>query len=166
MADMSARFGLPFIQAGQAQKEIFHNEALALVDAALHPVAQAAGDNDPPSSPGPGECWIVGASPSGDWSGQAGAIAAWTGGGWRFVVPKPGMLVWVIADGLWARRTDSGWLIGDIAAASFSVAGEQVVGAQQAAIGDPAGGATIDAEARAALAALLAAARAHGLIAT
>jgi hypothetical protein len=166
MADMSARFGLPFIQAGQAQKEIFHNEALALIDAALHPVAQSAGDNDPPSSPVAGQCWIVGASPTGAWAGQASAIAGWTEGGWRFVAPKPGMLVWVIAEGLWARKVGSGWLIGDIAAASISVAGEQVVGPQQPAIGDPAGGATIDVEARAAIAALLAAARSHGLIAT
>jgi hypothetical protein len=68
--------------------------------------------------------------------------------------------------GLWARKAGSGWLIGDIAAASISVAGEQVEGPQQPAIGDPAGGATIDVEARAAIAALLAAARSHGLIAT
>jgi hypothetical protein len=55
---------------------------------------------------------------------------------------------------------------GDIPAQSFSVGGVQVVGSQQAAIADPSGGGTIDAEARAALAALLVAARTHGLIAT
>jgi hypothetical protein len=52
------------------------------------------------------------------------------------------------------------------AATGYKVAGTQVVGAQGAAVADASGGATIDTEARAALNALLARARAHGLIAT
>lgn len=47
----------------------------------------------------------------------------------------------------------------------YEVTGTQVVGAQEPAIPDAAGGITVDTEARAALNALLAAARAHGLIA-
>jgi len=47
----------------------------------------------------------------------------------------------------------------------YKVAGVQVVGAQQAAIPDAAGGVTIDTEARAALNTLLAELRTHGLIA-
>jgi hypothetical protein len=39
MADASARFELPFIMAGQAQKEITHNEALVLIDAVMVPAA-------------------------------------------------------------------------------------------------------------------------------
>lgn len=49
---------------------------------------------------------------------------------------------------------------------NYLVGGTQVVGAQQVAIPDAAGGATVDAEARAAINALLAAARLHGLIDT
>jgi phage baseplate assembly protein V len=48
----------------------------------------------------------------------------------------------------------------------YQVAGIQVVGAQGGAVADPAGGGTIDAQARAQLSALLARVRAHGLIAT
>lgn len=48
----------------------------------------------------------------------------------------------------------------------YEVAGTQVVGAQQAAIPDAAGGVTVDTEARAALNTLLAELRTHGLIAT
>ncbi len=48
---------------------------------------------------------------------------------------------------------------------SYKVSGTQVVAAQQAAIPDATGGATIDSEARAALNALLAELRTHGLIA-
>jgi hypothetical protein len=32
----TARFALPLIAPGQAQKEVYHNEALTAVDAALH----------------------------------------------------------------------------------------------------------------------------------
>ena len=32
----TVRFALPLIAPGQAQKEAYHNEALAAIDAALH----------------------------------------------------------------------------------------------------------------------------------
>ena len=83
MADDSARFALPYIQPGQAQKELFHNEALTTIDALLHPVAQTIGDNAPPSTPAIGQCWIIGASPTGAWSGRPHEIAYWSEGGWR-----------------------------------------------------------------------------------
>lgn len=50
-------------------------------------------------------------------------------------------------------------------AAGLFIAGNKVLGAQQAAIANPAGGGTVDAEGRAALVAILGAMRAHGLIA-
>ncbi|HLZ79899.1 MAG TPA: hypothetical protein VKQ09_11235 [Sphingomonas sp.] len=37
MSDATTRFALPLIAPGQAQKELFHNEALARVDALLQP---------------------------------------------------------------------------------------------------------------------------------
>jgi hypothetical protein len=166
MADASSRFALPYLQPGQAQKEVFHNEALTTVDALLHAAAQSAGDDDPPGSPTAGQCWIVGSSPTGAWSGHGGAVAAWSEGGWRFIAPREGMLLWVIDAQLWARRGPGGWIIGDVPAQSVSVAGTQVVGTQQPAVASPSGGATVDAEARTALSSLLAAMRAHGLIAT
>jgi hypothetical protein len=165
MTDTSARFALPLLQPGQAQKEMVHNEALTLVDAALHPVAQTAGDNAPPAAPEPGQCWIVGNAPIGDWAGEVGRIAAWTPGGWRFVAPTPGITAWLVDAAVWARYYGSGWRTGLLPAAALHIAGEQVVGARQGAIGDPAGGGTIDAEARAAIGAMLAALRGHGLIA-
>lgn len=166
MVDATERFSLALLQPGQAQKEIFHNEALTTIDALLHPVAQAADVNDPPTTPAVGQCWIIGGAPTGAWAGHADAIALWSVGGWRFIAPVPGMLVWVMADGLWARRGTGDWVVGDLVAGSLSIGGTQVVGAQRAAITNPGGGSTIDVEARAAISALLGAARFHGLIAT
>jgi hypothetical protein len=45
-----------------------------------------------------------------------------------------------------------------------AIGGQKVVGPRQAAVGDPAGGSVIDVQARQAVAQMLAALRAHGLI--
>jgi hypothetical protein len=52
------------------------------------------------------------------------------------------------------------------ASGEYRVDGTKVLGNQQAAIADPAGGATVDTEGRAATASILAALRAHGIIVT
>ena len=48
MSDASDRFALPLLHAGQAQKEITHNEALQLIDMLLHPYAESASLTAPP----------------------------------------------------------------------------------------------------------------------
>ena len=160
----TARLALPLLQPGQAQKEMFHNEALALLDMIVQPGVVAAGVDTPPSAPEPGQAWIVGGSPTGDWAAQAGAVAGWSGAGWRFVAPVEGMAAWVIADALVARYRAGAWTLGAETAASLSIGGDRVLAERQAAIADPSGGAVVDAEARAALTTLLGALRAHGLI--
>lgn len=137
--DMTARLSLPLIAAGQAQKEITHNEALALLDLLVQGSVVALGMNVPPVAPDEGECWIVGDTPTGDWSGRAGAVAGWTAGGWRFAAPREGMALWVAEDGGLAWRIDSEW----------------VLAVPLSAIAEPAGGSVIDVEARAAIAAVL-----------
>ncbi|MET1113243.1 MAG: DUF2793 domain-containing protein, partial [Allosphingosinicella sp.] len=59
MADTTPRFALPFILPGQAQKELFHNEALVRIDLALHPAVEGPPASAPPPAPAAGECWIV-----------------------------------------------------------------------------------------------------------
>lgn len=163
--DSTARLALPLLQAGQAQKEMTHNEALARLDLAVQAVVATAGLNDPPANPQIGECWIVGAAPTGDWADMAGALAGWTADGWRFVSAVDGAAVWVVDQAATARRIGGAWVIGDLAGQRVSIAGVKVVGAQAAAIADPIGGATVDDEARATIAEILLALRGHGLIA-
>ncbi len=159
------RLTLPLLSAAQAQKEVTHNEALALIDAAVHPVVVAVAPVTAPAAPNPGQCWIVGVGASGAWAGQEGKLAAWTVGGWRFATVPEGASAWSLADGCAARRTATGWSIGVLATQKVTVGGMQVLGARQSAISTPAGGAMVDGEARAAIAAVLAALRGHGLIA-
>ena len=164
MPDTSARFALPFILPGQAQKEAFHNEALALVDAVLH--ACVAGDpvDEIPSDPGPGDSWIVGPGAAGEWAGRAHNLATWTGGGWRFVVPVPGMTVWKVDAGYPLYWTGAVWSDGNWPVAALTIGGQQVVGPRLETVASPSGGTTIDVEARAAVDAVIVALRTHGLI--
>ena len=164
MTDTTARFALPFILPGQAQKEAFHNEALALLDAALH--ACVAGDpaDEIPPDPGPGESWIVGPAATGAWAGKPDYLATWTEGGWRFVAPVPGMTVWKLDTGYRLHWTGAGWSDGNWPVAALTVGGQQVVGPRLETVPSPSGGTTIDAEARAAVEAVIVALRTHGLI--
>jgi hypothetical protein len=163
MTEATARFRLPFIVPGQAQKELHHNEALTIADALLHAAVEGESLADPPSAPQAGEVWIVGPGPTGAWSGRANALAAWTESGWRFVPPVPGMRAWDKAAGLFVHWTGSEWTTGEVPASKIVIEGEQVVGTRLPAVPSPSGGTIIDAEARTAIEAVIVALRSHGL---
>ena len=160
----SARLGLPLIQAGQAQKELVHNEALALIDLAVQASVVAVGIDVPPTAPAIGACWVVGAVPTGAWAGQAQAIAGWTASGWRFVGARRGMTLWREDLATMMRHDGTGWQTADIAGGRVVIDGEVVVRGRGAAIPESVGGSVVDAPARATIAAILTAMRAHGLV--
>ncbi len=164
MTESSPRFALPFIVPGQAQKETFHNEAVALIDAALHACVVEGPTDVIPPDPAVGECWIVAAGAAGAWSGQVGKLASWTAGGWRFVGPVPGMTVWNIDAGYPMRWTGDAWSNGEWSVSALTIAGQKVVGERLETVASPSGGTIIDAEARTAVDAVIVALRTHGLI--
>lgn len=124
------RWSLPLLFAGQAQKEFFVNEAQTLVDALLHlSIADIAAT--PPSDPAPGQCWIVDDDPQGEWAGRTNQIAVWASGNWKFVTPQTGMSAFHETLGK-SLHFDNSWQSTQVPAS-------------------PQGGATIDAEARAAI---------------
>lgn len=131
----TSRMGLPLLFAGQSQKEIFVNEALALTDALIHCIIEAE-QPAPPATPADGLAWLVASAPTGDWSGQAGKIACRQLGQWLFVAPRDGMRIVNKATGQDWRRIGGAWKTPVPPAA-------------------PSGGATVDAEARAGLALLV-----------
>ena len=166
MSDTSARWGLPLIEAGQAQKEVFHNEAVTLIDLLVQASVVAAGLDTPPASPAAGQAWIVGTAPTGVWTGHANAVAGWTQGGWRFLPPREGMALWSEASGTVLRWRSGAWENGLVRAAGLAVNGVTVVRGQRPAIPEATGGTTIDVRTRTAVNQILEALRAHGLIAT
>lgn len=160
----SARLSLPFLSAGQAQKEFFHNEALQTLDLIVAAAVEEPPRSTPPASPVEGACYIVEASSAGAWAGKSQWLAGFTGGGWRFIAPLEGMSAYVKATGAWAVYRAGEWELGTLRGLNLVLGGVQVVGGRQAAITTPIGGSIIDVAGRAAISQILSALRAHGLI--
>jgi hypothetical protein len=143
----TGRHNLPLLAVSQAQKEITHNEALVRIDALLHPVVEEELAAPPTATDSDiGKCWLIAASPVGEWTGKTGQIAIWIGGSWRYSVPVDGMRVRVAAPDSDLVRNNAVWVSAPV-------------------IPDPANGTIIDAEARTAIAALLGYLRAIGHVA-
>lgn len=164
MSETTARLRLPFIAPGQAQKELWHNEALALIDGALAASAEEPPLADPPMNPAEGQSWIIGIGGTGAWAGKDNHLATWTAAGWRFVAPVPGMMAWIASEGFWIHWNGAAWSGGELPAAAIHIGGLQVVGPRRPAIASPSGGTIIDAEGRIAIDAIIAALMSHGLI--
>lgn len=59
----TGRHKLPCLAVSQAQKEITHNEALALIDALVHPVVEEQLSVPPaPTDADIGKCWLIGSA--------------------------------------------------------------------------------------------------------
>jgi hypothetical protein len=87
----SARLAMPFMQQGQAQKHVTHNEALEVLDILVQMTVEAFGTDQPPAAPEEGQVWALGPTPGGGWVGQEfGTLAAWSHGGWYFIKPRTG----------------------------------------------------------------------------
>lgn len=160
------RLNLPFLSAGQAQKEFTHNEALQTLDIVVAGAVEEGPRVAPPASPAIGACYIVDASPTGAWAGKAQSVAAFTNGGWRFVTPVEAMSVYVRTSGTWASYRLGAWEIGTVRGSRVVLGGQQVLGNRAAAIGSAAGGTVVDVQARAVIDQILAALRQHGIIET
>jgi hypothetical protein len=107
--DASTNLNLPFLVAAQAQKHVTHNEALRTLDAVVQLMALDQDLATPPGSPTEGARYIVAASPSGAWAGQAGKIAAYQDGAWAFYAPREGWLAWVADEDKLYVWTGSAW---------------------------------------------------------
>lgn len=145
---VTPRFGLPLLSAGQAQKEFLHNEAVQALEVLVAPTVEGPPLATPPILPARGSCYIVAASPTGAWAGKAQCLAAFTSGGWRYVMPFDGVTAYVRSTETRAIYRDGAWALSGSPIAS------------------PSGGATVDTQARSAIDQILGALRQHGLIAS
>lgn len=138
----TARFTLPLLYAGQAQKEFYLNEAHTIVDALLHMVVEDS-SGTPPATPVAGQVWLIGAGATDAWAGQDGKIAVHNGNDWIFITPLKGMQAF--------DKTSNHMLF---YSTQWGFAAEPA---------SPSGGTMIDAEARAAIDELITALRSIGI---
>ena len=159
------RLSLPFLSVGQAQKEFTHNEALQTLDALVAGAVEGAPAVTPPEAPVLGSSYLVAEGSTDAWAGKSHCVATWTSGGWRFVTPTEGMLMYERSSGTFAVFRSAGWEVGVLRGSALFVEGQQVVGPRAAAIPSPSGGTAVDSEARATIGDILNTLRQHGLIA-
>lgn len=120
--------GVPYVASQQAQPEVTHNEAVAVLTA-LQRGAISRGLNAPPGGPDDGDSYIVGTSPTGAWAGRANCVAVYVTNAWRFVpgddgdggaiamgADQAGMALYVQAEGGFALWSGSAWAAGGGAA--------------------------------------------------
>ena len=92
--------GLPYIDQGQAQKEVTHNQALKFLDGLVQLSVKDRTTTTPPSSPAEGDRWIIPSGATGVWAGKANQIALWTDAAWTYFVPLPGFVCFIEAEGV------------------------------------------------------------------
>jgi len=101
---------LTYIVSSQAQKEVTHNGALNDLDFAARISAIDHTISTPPGSPATGDTYIIGASPTGAWSGNANNVAGYYAG-WSIKVPQAGWTAWTRNDNRFLYYTGSAWAL-------------------------------------------------------
>lgn len=107
---VTPHLALPLIAPAQAQKHVTHNEAIALFDALVQLSVLDRDLSAPPGAPADGDRYIVGPSPTGDWSDHAGAVAWFDVNAWRFLAPVAGWIAWVADEALALAWSGSAWV--------------------------------------------------------
>lgn len=142
-AETTRRYSIPLLHPAQAQKEFTINEGHALIDALLHPTIMGIASS-PPATPADGDAWIVGDNAQDSWAGKENSLALHHGSAWLYLVPHDGLRVF------------------DASIAAYrTFLGEWVAGSTPS---EPSGGSTVDQEARAAIAEVIASLRTAGII--
>ena len=106
------RFGMPLLDAAQAQKHITVNEALLRVDALGAGRVESADLTVPPVGATDGEAYIVATGATGAWLGQDGNVALFLNGGWEFAAPFSGLTIWIESEGTIATFGAGSWIRG------------------------------------------------------
>lgn len=68
----------------------------------------------PPGSPTAGDTYIVAASPTGAWAGNAKNVALWSGTAWVFAIPRTGWIAFIEDEGKLCAYNAGSWSAGAV----------------------------------------------------
>ncbi len=105
----SPNLGLPYLLAAQSQKHVTHNEALRALDCVVQLTVLDRNLATPPATPAEGDRYIVAASPTGAWAGQANTITAFQDAAWLFYPPKEGWITWIADENIAVAFDGAAW---------------------------------------------------------
>ena len=94
MTETTPRLSLPFLQAGQALKNITHNEALQRLDTGLYLSCSNMAADNLPADPVEGHAYVISQTPDGSLIDRIGHIGVYVTGRWVWFIPKSGWVLW------------------------------------------------------------------------
>jgi len=104
----SPHLAITLVEQAQSQKEVTVNMAINRIDALLNAGVIDKDLATPPGSPAEGDVYIIAASPTGAWTGNAKHIAFYSSG-WKFIAPREGLTLWVNDENLLYSYDGSNW---------------------------------------------------------
>lgn len=117
------RHGFPELPSGQNASPETINEVNELMEQGANQFAVLDILNATPGAPTNGQAWLVGSSPTGQWStdGAANKIAIRASGAWFYIAPKEGYRVDVADEDAEYRYTGAAWAIPAVSLGAGSV---------------------------------------------
>jgi hypothetical protein len=104
------RLGAPELTSGQATPETTVNEQIRYIESgAGHFIFKSRVVAAAPGSPADGDCYLVAASPTGAWAGQAGKIAFRVNTLWAFITAIEGFTAWVNDENVFIGYDGAAW---------------------------------------------------------
>ncbi|SCX14576.1 hypothetical protein DSM25558_1881 [Agrobacterium sp. DSM 25558] len=108
MTQQTTRLELPYILPSQAQKHVTHNEALQRLDAITQLVIHSE-IGAPPGTPQEGDCFLIAAAATGEWSGKTGKLAFRQDDAWIYLSPREGWQAWFVESGRARALQNGSW---------------------------------------------------------
>src|SRR6185437_8267972 len=110
MPTNAPRLGWTELANGEAIPEVAVNQICLLLTAAAGSFTfQSRALTAAPGSPAQLDAYLVAASPTGAWAGQAGKIAIYINTGWVFVAPVAGFIAYVVAESAFVVFDGTSW---------------------------------------------------------
>lgn len=111
MTDLTANLNLPrAVPNMNPDGPVIFNDLIEQLDALIQLAVEDSSLSAPPDPlPAEGARYIVSATASGDWAGQEGRIALYSGEGWLFLTPKDGWRAWDRAASEGRLYRNGGW---------------------------------------------------------